>query len=158
MLFGCLGRPLATSCYADSNVQLLLGTSVITACYADLKPGVHQHSDLWLLLATFVIAACYADLKPRVHQNNDVWLPLAAFVIAVCYAEQKPGVRHAKTSQSNMMCKNTQHFASFGNAILQHSHDSCSPLQRNPFCHALPWASRLNQNPGMGSAECVKPS
>ncbi len=47
------------------------------------------------------------------------------------------------------MYKNTQHFASFGNAILQHSRDSCSPLQRNPFCHALPWASRLNQNPGM---------
>ena len=118
------GRLLAPSCYADLHVSLLLGTSVITAFYADLKPGVHQHSDLWLvlatfvlatcytdlkpglrqktdfglLLATFVITTCYADLKPRVHHNNDVWLPLAAFVIAVCYAEQKPGVRHTKFS------------------------------------------------------------
>ncbi len=46
MLFGCLGRLLATSCYLDLNFELLLGTSVITACYSDLKPGAHQNSDL----------------------------------------------------------------------------------------------------------------
>ena len=38
-------------------------------------------------------SACYADLKPRMHQNSDLWLLLATFVIAACYAEQKPGVR-----------------------------------------------------------------
>jgi hypothetical protein len=43
------------------------GDLVITTCYADLKPGVHQHSDLWLLLATFVITACYAEQKPGVR-------------------------------------------------------------------------------------------
>ncbi len=42
------GRLLAPSCYADLHFSLLLGTSVITACYADSKPGVHQHSDVWL--------------------------------------------------------------------------------------------------------------
>ncbi len=40
---------------------------MLTACYADLKPGVHQHSDVGLFLATFVIAACYVDLKPGVR-------------------------------------------------------------------------------------------
>ncbi len=33
------GRLLAPSCYVDLNVSLLLGASMITACYADLKPG-----------------------------------------------------------------------------------------------------------------------
>ena len=65
---------------------------MIAACYADLKPGVHQNSDLWLLLVASVIAACYADLKPGVHQNSDVWLLLATFVITACYSEQMPGV------------------------------------------------------------------
>ncbi len=91
VLFGCLGHLLATYCYLDLNFQLLLGTSVITACFADLKSGLHRNNDLWLLLANFVIADFAADLKPRVHQHSDVWLPLAAF--AACYAKQKPQVR-----------------------------------------------------------------
>ncbi len=33
------GRLLAPSCYADLHFSLLLRTSEITACYADLKPG-----------------------------------------------------------------------------------------------------------------------
>ena len=40
---------------------------MLTACYADLKPGVHQNTDFRLLLASFVITACYADLKPGVR-------------------------------------------------------------------------------------------
>ncbi len=66
---------------------------MITACYTDLKPGVHQHCDFWLLLATFVLAACYDDLKPVVHQHNDFGLLLATFVITACYSDLKPGVR-----------------------------------------------------------------
>ena len=42
-------------------------TFVLTACYADSKPGVHQHSDFGLLPATFVITACYSDFKPGVR-------------------------------------------------------------------------------------------
>ena len=79
VLFGSLGALLAPSCYADLIFSLLLGTSVITACYLDLKPGVHQHSDFRLLLATFVLTTCCADLKPGVHQHNDFglfWRPL----------------------------------------------------------------------------------
>ena len=66
---------------------------MITACSADLKPGVHQHSDVRLLLATFVLATCYADLKPGVHHHSDLGLLLAAFVITASYADLKPGVR-----------------------------------------------------------------
>ncbi len=44
------GPLLAPSCYPDLNLSLLLGTSVITACYVDLKSGVHQHSDFSLAL------------------------------------------------------------------------------------------------------------
>ena len=87
------GRLLASSCHSDLHVSLLLGTSVITACYSDLKPGVHQHSDLWLLLATFVLTACYADLKPGVHQHSDFGLLLATLVIKACYPALKRGVR-----------------------------------------------------------------
>ena len=81
------------SCYADSHLSLLLGTSVLAACYGDLKPGVHQSVDLWLVLATFVLTACYADLKPGVRKNTDFRLLLATFVITACYADLKPGVR-----------------------------------------------------------------
>ncbi len=40
---------------------------MITACYSDLNPEVHQQSDLWLLLATIVITACYAEQKTGVR-------------------------------------------------------------------------------------------
>ncbi len=66
---------------------------MITTCYADLKPGVHQTSDFLLLLAIFMITACYEDLKTGVPQNIDFRLLLATFVITTCYAAQKPGVR-----------------------------------------------------------------
>ena len=66
---------------------------MITTCYSDLKPGVHQHSDFRLLLATFVLTACYPDLQPGVHQHSDFGLLLAAFVITTCYSDLKPGVR-----------------------------------------------------------------
>ena len=70
-----------TACYADlrpgSEFELLLGTFVIAACHADL----HQNGDFWLLLATSVITTCYTDLKPGVHQNIDLCLLLATFVI-----------------------------------------------------------------------------
>ena len=66
---------------------------MLTACYVDLKPGVHQSADLWLVLATFVLTTCYADLKPGVHQHTDFRLLLATFVITACYADLKPGVR-----------------------------------------------------------------
>ncbi len=87
------GRLLAPSCDADLYFSLLLGTSAITACYVDLKPGVHQHSDCWLLLATFVLTACYADLKPGVHQNTESRLLLATFLIGAYDWDLKWGVR-----------------------------------------------------------------
>ncbi len=42
-------------------------TFVLIAWYADLKPGVHHHSDFGLLLTTFVITTRYSDLKPGVR-------------------------------------------------------------------------------------------
>ncbi len=60
---------------------------IATWC-SDLKPGVHQHSDLWLLLATFVLADCYTDLKSGVHQHSDFGL-----LLATLYLDLKPGVR-----------------------------------------------------------------
>ncbi len=108
VLFGSLGAPSGalllfgfelairfvwlfggTFCYPDLNFSLLLGTSVITACPADLKLGVHQHSDCGLLLATFVLTTCYTDLKPGVHQHSDFALLLATFEITACYSDLK---------------------------------------------------------------------
>ncbi len=66
---------------------------MLTTCYADLKPGVHQSADLWLVLATFVPTTCNADLKPGVRQNTIFRLLLATFVITTCYADWKPGMR-----------------------------------------------------------------
>ncbi len=67
-----------------------MGTSVVTACYSDLKPGVHQSGDLWLVLATSVLTACHAS---GVHQHSDLGLFLATFVTTTCYHDLKPGVR-----------------------------------------------------------------
>jgi hypothetical protein len=44
-LWGCLVAP---SCVADFHFSLPLGTSVITACYTNSKPGVHQYNNFWL--------------------------------------------------------------------------------------------------------------
>ena len=40
---------------------------MLATCYSNSKPEVHQQSDVGLLLATFVITARYADLKPGVR-------------------------------------------------------------------------------------------
>ncbi len=58
--------------------SLLLGTSVLTACYVHLKLGVHQRADLWLVLATLVLTAFYTD----VHQNLTLRLSKYCFSAA----------------------------------------------------------------------------
>ncbi len=40
---------------------------MLATCNADLRPWVHQNNDVWLPLAAFVITACYAEKKPGVR-------------------------------------------------------------------------------------------